>query len=68
MRGLEYLISCAVANGERVLFDQEIDQESYMTPDLELQSVVRTLIRDPVPFDPWIRDPGCVKNKDPDTR
>jgi hypothetical protein len=23
-------------------------------------------IRDPVSFDPWIRDPGWVKNQDPD--
>ncbi len=30
------------------------------------KAVLRIRIRDPVHFDPWIRDPGWVKNKDPD--
>jgi hypothetical protein len=27
---------------------------------------IRIWIRDPVPFLPWIRDPGWVKSQDPD--
>jgi hypothetical protein len=29
-------------------------------------TVLRIRIRDPVPFDPWIRDPGWVESQHPD--
>ncbi len=32
---------------------------------LILRIVLRIRIRDPVPFDLWIRNPGLVKNQDP---
>ncbi len=31
---------------------------------ISIDAVFRTRIRDPVLFDPWIRDPGWVKNSE----
>jgi hypothetical protein len=33
---------------------------------LTILSLLRIRIRDPVPFSPWIRDPGWIKSKDSD--
>ena len=41
-----------------VLVDREVRLALLKIPELR--------IRDPVPFDPWILDPGWVKNQDPD--
>jgi hypothetical protein len=32
----------------------------------QIKPVLRIRIRDQVPFDPWLRDPGWVKNQDTD--
>ncbi len=42
------------------------DPDFFLTFYLLFQAVLRIQIRDPVPFKPWIRDPGWVKNPDPD--
>jgi hypothetical protein len=38
----------------------------YMNSLVPDSPVLRIRIWDPVPFDPWIRDPGLVKNQGPD--
>jgi hypothetical protein len=41
-------------------------RQPCQVPVQYLLSVLRIRMRDPMPFGPWIRNPGWAKNQDPD--
>jgi hypothetical protein len=54
-----------------VLIDEYLKKPTLMVLwsaylQINVLPVLRIRIRDPVPFDPWIRDPGWVESQHPD--
>ncbi len=43
-----------------------LEISTWLTNHAVCITLLRIRIWDSVPFDPWIRDPGWVKNPDPD--